>query len=100
MRDHVTPNEADTVMANIHPSNRRWGCRAIPGEVRSADFGCACPGCIYGALSWDEFCAWEERESNREPTQYIDYESCPIEFNLQERLALFKYRKHSQKAKP
>jgi hypothetical protein len=100
-RDWLTPDEADTVMANIPPGCRSWGCRPIPGEAYIA-FGCACPGCIGGALSWDEFVAWEKREAEREPTPHIELVE-PKPLDLQERLALYKYQKRTtanNEAKP
>lgn len=98
MRDHLTPDEADHVMANIHPASRRWcivGCGLRPTDdpaLLPSTMGCACSGCIYRALTWDEFEAWEAREAQREPTPHIDWEE-PQPLDLWQRLASYKHRK-------
>jgi hypothetical protein len=96
VRDWLSADEVDLVMANIHPSSRRWcsaSCGFAPGEEPIA-WGCACCGCIYGALSWEEFSAWQERENNRDETTYIPEEPRQYrQLSLQERLAVYKANK-------
>src|SRR5579872_3564730 len=90
----LTDDEVDLVMANIYPENRRW-CGPKPGDPASGVW-CACIGCINGTLSWEDFSAWQERESQREPTPYID--GCRIEprkLTLQERLEAYKAKKRA-----
>lgn len=97
-RSELTQDEVDAVMANIHPASRRW-CIASCGPRPGIDvgelpfFGCACTGCISGALSWEDFAAWEAREALGEPTPYIDFPDPPPPPpppTLQERLAAYK----------
>ncbi len=87
----LADDEVDAVMANIYPAHRRWcpvSCDPIPGQVM---WSCACTGCIYGALSWEDFSAWEEREKLREPTPYVDsLERTPL--TLTQRLEAFKLK--------
>ena len=92
MRDYLTSDEVDHVMANIHPCCRRWGCRPIPGEPEGPVTGCACPGCIGGALSWDEWTAWIKREEKLGDTPFIEYQE-PAVLTLQDRLANYKASK-------
>lgn len=99
MRDQLTPDEADLVMANIYPEHRRWcvaSCGYPPG-VEYFEFGCACTGCIHGDLSWNEWLAWNEREKRREPTPYLDSPRATDrpQPSLAERLKAFKQRKRS-----
>lgn len=94
----LTDDEADTVMANIHPEYRRWcdaSCGTPPGKP-IIDWACCCVGCIYGALSWEDFVAWQEREANREPTPYIDCREQRV-LTLAERLEAFKAKKEREK---
>lgn len=94
MRSDLTDDEADLVMANIPPEHRRWcmaSCGPMPGAP-AAKYGCACIGCIGGALSWDEFAAWWARESQREPTLWIN--ELPVHApTLSERLDAYKAKK-------
>lgn len=87
MREWLSEAEIDAVMANVHPSSRRW-CVVADG------CGCACIGCIAGMLTQDEFSAWQEREKNREPTLYVA-PSEPVRLTLQQRLESYKARKRA-----
>lgn len=102
MARELTDDEADTVMANIHPWNRRWcvaSCGPRPGDDVELlkGYACACMGCIQGQLSWEDFAAWEERERSREPTPYIDSSNAPEprKLTLAERLEAYKRSKRS-----
>jgi len=93
----LTPAQADLVMANIFPEHRRWcpaSCGWPPGEM-PINFGCACIGCIYGALSWEDWRAWQEREAQRDPTPYILNQPVSDPPTLMERLAAYKVDKHA-----
>lgn len=100
-RSELTPDEADHAMANIHPRSRRW-CVASCGLRPDDDpevyegFACACTGCIHGDLSWDEFTAWLDRESRREPTPWFDDPNyTPPQLSLPERLAAYKAQRRA-----
>lgn len=93
--------EVDAVMGAIHPVHRRWcvaGCGARPGHPEDMLVVCACSGCLgaHGAdISWEEFCAWEERHKDDPPERpyllsKIVEDKPPT---LAERLAAFKERK-------
>jgi hypothetical protein len=90
-------------MQNIHPRNRRWcsaSCGTPPGE-EVLDWACACTGCINGALSWDEWVAWQQREAERGPSPYIErvdeelFKPSKAAPTLSERLVAFKAKKRS-----
>lgn len=102
VRDWLTPDEADRVMQNVAPSSRRWcivGCGLRPFDdpaLLPSTMGCACSGCLYRALTWAEFEAWQEREKSREPTPYIEpSDGPPTTPPLADRLASHKAAKRN-----
>lgn len=92
------PEEVDAVMQRIPREHARWcpaGCGARPGHPDDELIVCACSGCLgaWVTISWDEFCAWEERHKDDPPDPEPQMVEEPKPPSLAERLAMFKERK-------